>query len=192
MLVDGRIVKSGGKELALELEEKGYDWVEAAGGDRGGPAAAQATAFPAEVVRWRDGSSNPSAPGCRRRSRRGSDPAHGGASPRFETLGFPTTRQEDWRFTNVAAIARTEFDRPPATASVADPARAGHAGLRRRLRAAARVRQRPLRAGALLARRPRTACTCAACRDVLSRSRSSSSRISAATPAATEHARSSR
>jgi Fe-S cluster assembly ATP-binding protein len=24
---DGRIVKSGGKELALELEEKGYDWV---------------------------------------------------------------------------------------------------------------------------------------------------------------------
>jgi Fe-S cluster assembly ATP-binding protein len=28
VLVDGRIVKSGGKELALELEEKGYTWVE--------------------------------------------------------------------------------------------------------------------------------------------------------------------
>ncbi len=27
VMVDGRIVKSGGKELALELEEKGYDWV---------------------------------------------------------------------------------------------------------------------------------------------------------------------
>jgi Fe-S cluster assembly ATP-binding protein len=27
VLVNGRIVKSGGKELALELEEKGYDWV---------------------------------------------------------------------------------------------------------------------------------------------------------------------
>jgi Fe-S cluster assembly ATP-binding protein len=27
VLMDGRIVKSGGKELALELEEKGYDWV---------------------------------------------------------------------------------------------------------------------------------------------------------------------
>ncbi|MEL6445697.1 MAG: Fe-S cluster assembly ATPase SufC [Bacteroidota bacterium] len=27
VLVDGRIVKSGGKELALELEEKGYDWI---------------------------------------------------------------------------------------------------------------------------------------------------------------------
>jgi Fe-S cluster assembly ATP-binding protein len=28
VLVDGRIIKSGGKELALELEEKGYAWVE--------------------------------------------------------------------------------------------------------------------------------------------------------------------
>jgi Fe-S cluster assembly ATP-binding protein len=27
VLVDGRIVKSGGRDLALELEEKGYDWV---------------------------------------------------------------------------------------------------------------------------------------------------------------------
>jgi Fe-S cluster assembly ATP-binding protein len=27
VLVDGRIVKSGGKELALKLEELGYDWV---------------------------------------------------------------------------------------------------------------------------------------------------------------------
>jgi len=24
---DGHIVKSGGKDLALELEQKGYDWV---------------------------------------------------------------------------------------------------------------------------------------------------------------------
>src|SRR5438094_849568 len=28
VLFDGRIVKSGGKELALELEEKGYSWIE--------------------------------------------------------------------------------------------------------------------------------------------------------------------
>jgi len=27
VLHDGKIVKSGGKELALELEEKGYDWL---------------------------------------------------------------------------------------------------------------------------------------------------------------------
>jgi Fe-S cluster assembly ATP-binding protein len=28
VLSDGRLVKSGGKELALELEEKGYGWLE--------------------------------------------------------------------------------------------------------------------------------------------------------------------
>jgi len=34
VLANGRIVKSGGKELALELEARGYEWVEdrAAGG----------------------------------------------------------------------------------------------------------------------------------------------------------------
>ena len=30
VLTDGRIVRSGGKELALELEEKGYVWLEQA------------------------------------------------------------------------------------------------------------------------------------------------------------------
>jgi Fe-S cluster assembly ATP-binding protein len=28
VLADGRIVKSGGKELAEELEQKGYEWIE--------------------------------------------------------------------------------------------------------------------------------------------------------------------
>ncbi len=28
VLADGRFVKSGGKELALELEERGYSWVD--------------------------------------------------------------------------------------------------------------------------------------------------------------------
>jgi Fe-S cluster assembly ATP-binding protein len=27
VLVDGKIVKSGGSELAFELEEKGYEWI---------------------------------------------------------------------------------------------------------------------------------------------------------------------
>ena len=30
VLADGKVVKEGGKELALELEEKGYDWVKSA------------------------------------------------------------------------------------------------------------------------------------------------------------------
>jgi Fe-S cluster assembly ATP-binding protein len=31
----GRIIRTGGKELALELEERGYDWIEAEGEDTG-------------------------------------------------------------------------------------------------------------------------------------------------------------
>ena len=38
VLANGRIVKSGGKELALELEEKGYDWLQNA--DAGAGAVA--------------------------------------------------------------------------------------------------------------------------------------------------------
>jgi Fe-S cluster assembly ATP-binding protein len=37
VLMDGQIVKSGGKELALELEEKGYDWIKPAA-ERAGAA----------------------------------------------------------------------------------------------------------------------------------------------------------
>src|SRR5919205_4393724 len=32
-----------------------------------------------------------------------------GAFERFEELGFPTTDDEDWKYTNVAPIARAEF-----------------------------------------------------------------------------------
>jgi Fe-S cluster assembly ATP-binding protein len=28
VMVDGRIVRSGGKDLALKLEAEGYDWIE--------------------------------------------------------------------------------------------------------------------------------------------------------------------
>ena len=38
---------------------------------------------------------------------------------RFAALGFPTVRDEEWRFTNIAPIANSEFvpasDAPPAT-----------------------------------------------------------------------------
>jgi Fe-S cluster assembly ATP-binding protein len=35
VLADGRIVRSGGRELALELEEKGYGWITEPGGEVG-------------------------------------------------------------------------------------------------------------------------------------------------------------
>ncbi len=41
------------------------------------------------------------------------------AFQRFSALGFPTTRLEDWRYTNVAPIARTNF--APAPVATADP-----------------------------------------------------------------------
>ena len=39
VLANGRIAKEGGKELALELEEKGYDWLKATAGDASGAGA---------------------------------------------------------------------------------------------------------------------------------------------------------
>ncbi len=39
-------------------------------------------------------------------------PIRQAAIGRFSELGFPTTRDEDWRFTNVTAIARTSFQLP--------------------------------------------------------------------------------
>ncbi len=40
VLSGGRIVKEGGKELALELEEKGYDWIKGATANNGASATA--------------------------------------------------------------------------------------------------------------------------------------------------------
>jgi Fe-S cluster assembly protein SufD len=46
------------------------------------------------------------------------------AAGAFERLGFPTTRDEEWRFTNVAPIAETAFaPAPPAAVSRADAQR---------------------------------------------------------------------
>ncbi len=42
VLSQGRIVKSGGKELALELEERGYGWLEQAAATTAGTATARA------------------------------------------------------------------------------------------------------------------------------------------------------
>ena len=41
VLVDGRIVRSGGKELAEQLEEKGYDWIRESSEPPAAPTAAK-------------------------------------------------------------------------------------------------------------------------------------------------------
>ncbi len=42
------------------------------------------------------------------------------ASARFAALGFPTVREEEWRFTNVAPIASTEFAAPAEGVTVSE------------------------------------------------------------------------
>ena len=42
------------------------------------------------------------------------------AMQRFEELGFPTTKDEDWKYTNVAAIARTDFSQTEIKSSGSD------------------------------------------------------------------------
>jgi Fe-S cluster assembly ATP-binding protein len=37
VLAQGQIIKSGGKELALELEQRGYDWLLAGAASNGKP-----------------------------------------------------------------------------------------------------------------------------------------------------------
>ena len=45
------------------------------------------------------------------------------AGESFDKLGFPTTHDEDWRFTNVAAIARTKWTRPAGQYTSVGPGR---------------------------------------------------------------------
>jgi Fe-S cluster assembly protein SufD len=62
-------------------------------------------------------------------------PIRSAAMARFVERGFPTTREEAWRFTSVAPIARTAFRRPgrgelggPAASALAGLRLAGHPG----------------------------------------------------------------
>ncbi len=48
------------------------------------------------------------------------------AIARFAALGFPTTADEEYRFTNVAPIATTPFDRAPEHTAVAGADLTGH------------------------------------------------------------------
>jgi Fe-S cluster assembly ATP-binding protein len=48
VLIDGRIVLSGGSDVALELEERGYDWVRAPASERAAEGAAPAGGRPPE------------------------------------------------------------------------------------------------------------------------------------------------
>jgi len=136
VLLDGRIVRSA-QDLASSSEKKGYEWLEPSPASMT-TTAAQAPTFPAELVRWREEFESFRAGLPRERAGVAPRPAPTGMGA-FEELGFPTTRQEDWRHTSVAPIARTSFRRAPTTASVADLAVLGAWTSAARSRAAARI-----------------------------------------------------
>jgi ABC-type multidrug transport system ATPase subunit len=85
VLAGGRIVKSGGKELALELEAKGYEWllepVAVTSVARQRIAISSSARSTAEGPAW--------LPTLRAAGVRA-----------LRRNGFPTTRDEDWHFTN--------------------------------------------------------------------------------------------
>lgn len=58
---------------------------------------------------------------------------HDRAAARFAALGFPTTRDEEWRFTNVAPIASGEFKPALTTAADADLSGAIYGDVQNRL-----------------------------------------------------------
>ena len=94
-------MKSGGKELALQLEESGYaglgieDDEEAVG--------KRMTAVAEQIGNWLAAFTEQAAAEPWLQALREA------AFQRFSELGFPTTHDEEWRFTNVAPIARTGF-----------------------------------------------------------------------------------
>ena len=101
VLADGRIVKSGGKELALRARSKGLRLAQAGGSGDGGVTEhflGQYRAFAANGAA--------AAPAWLRGVRER-------AIARFAEVGFPTTRHEEWRFTNVQPIAETPFTPEP-------------------------------------------------------------------------------
>jgi len=72
------------------------------------------------------------------------------ARERFAVLGFPTQRQEEWRFTNLAPLARASFRRPGGGAAAVDGAVAADGALVGAPRASGGARRAPRRAAARL------------------------------------------
>ena len=120
VLFDGRIVKSGGKELALELERKGYDWIreEVAAGDSGGTRGAMTTSIATAKDRYLAEFEALERQGAFR-SPSWLAPLRRRAIDRFAERGFPTTRDEDWRYTNLGAA---RGDAVPTLSPTASPA----------------------------------------------------------------------
>jgi ABC-type multidrug transport system ATPase subunit len=103
VLFDGHIVKSGGKELALELERKGYDWIREevpAGEPAGGAWRHDHHRHRQDRYSRGSGLSAGRLPSL-------SWPRHSAPSHRRFASRGSTTPDEDWRYTNLTSLAAT-------------------------------------------------------------------------------------
>ena len=103
----GRIIKTGGKELALELETRGYDWVGAEY-----KAAAEATrmsATPNSRQRVTSKACSPDSRGLPASPLAWLNELRAEAVDRVGALTVPTTRDEEWRFTDLSPLTKLSF-----------------------------------------------------------------------------------
>ena len=151
VLVDGRIVRSGGKELALELEAKGYDWLETAAAAAVSAEAPRAAARDRALPRATSSAARPT----RRRAGLAARAARATAIERFAERGLPDARARRTGGTRTSRpIARTVV--PPRRARPrgrrVDAAAPRSTSATRSRGRRARLRGRPLRARAVVAR----------------------------------------
>ena len=124
VLSGGRIVKSGDKGLALELEEKGYGWLQQAGeaerqqaeGKRSPTRTETATGSATRHPERHWSESFGAAAAARAGEPAWLEAARKSAIARFAVLGFPTRSHEEWKYTNPAPIAKVAWT-PAAAAS---------------------------------------------------------------------------
>ena len=96
VLYKGRIVKTAGPELALELEEKGYDWIKKEMSNM--KAEQQYIDLFAQCEDLVCRHSTPVMNALR-----------ADALANFERLGFPSTRSEDYKYTDVAQAFAPDY-----------------------------------------------------------------------------------
>ncbi len=102
----GRIVKTGGKELALELETRGYDWVGAEHedcreGDRMSATRTLAAGYLESLLAGQP--RLPASPLAWLNELRAE------AVDRVGVLTVPTIRDEEWRFTDLSPLTKLSF-----------------------------------------------------------------------------------
>ena len=111
VLADGRIVKTGGKELAHQLEEEGYGWIER---DREGAQMSMNTQ--GDLLSLKELVSETQGAERVLQSLQGVHDKHDRekAAQRFLAAGIPARGEEAWKYTDAAPFREGRFHLPEA------------------------------------------------------------------------------